>query len=152
MAIDIPLMQQELLRDEGIVYYVYDDANGNRIIPGYTLVGHPTIGVGRCLDLHGLTSNESMYLLGNDIATCADALATFPWFAGLDAVRQRAVVNMAFQMGVTGVLSFKAMISRLAVHDYDGASLEGADSRWARVQTPSRAARVLKQLRTGQGM
>ena len=37
----------KLVLHEGMRLKVYDDANGNEIRAGDTLVGHPTIGVGR---------------------------------------------------------------------------------------------------------
>jgi hypothetical protein len=32
-----------LKNDEGLRLVVYDDANDNLVVPGYTLVGHPTM-------------------------------------------------------------------------------------------------------------
>ena len=54
---------------EGVKYRVYDDANGKEIKAGDTLVGHPTIGVGRNIasDGPGITKDEIDYLLSNDI-------------------------------------------------------------------------------------
>ena len=45
---------------EGVKYRVYDDANGKEIKAGDTLVGHPTIGVGRNVasDGPGITKDE----------------------------------------------------------------------------------------------
>jgi hypothetical protein len=54
---------------EGVKYRVYDDANGKEIKAGDTLVGHPTIGVGRNVasDGLGLTIDEINFILVNDI-------------------------------------------------------------------------------------
>jgi len=54
---------------EGVRYRVYDDANGKEVKAGDTLVGHPTIGVGRnvAADGIGITREEINFMLINDI-------------------------------------------------------------------------------------
>ena len=65
--IDRELITCELTRDEGQLLTVYDDATGAAIKPGTSVKGHPTIGIGRALDVHGISAAEAAYLLGNDI-------------------------------------------------------------------------------------
>jgi lysozyme len=48
------------------------------------------------------------------------------------------LIEMVFQLGVGGVSKFKKMWSALQEQDYNKASIEMLDSRWAK-QTPSRA-------------
>ena len=59
----------KLVLHEGMRLKVYDDANGNEIRAGDTLVGHPTIGVGRNIagDGLGITEEEAKMLLSNDV-------------------------------------------------------------------------------------
>lgn len=59
---------------------------------------------------------------------------------------QRALTNMAFQLGVSGVLNFKRMIAALEAGDRETAAVEAMDSRWAQ-QTPQRAKRVAALIR-----
>lgn len=146
--IDLGAMTTELIRDEAIKLVVYDDATGEPIVVGTTVRGHPTIGIGRALDVHGITSDEASYLLQNDIARTVHQLGTLDWFDVMDAVRQRAVVNMAFQMGFGGVSTFHTMISCIRAQDWHGAAAAALQSRWA-TQTPERAARVTKLLESG---
>ena len=47
---DVVTMAAELVGDEAMRLFVYDDATGLPIEPGSTCKGHPTIGVGRGLD------------------------------------------------------------------------------------------------------
>jgi lysozyme len=48
------------------------------------------------------------------------------------------LIEMVFQLGIGGVSKFKKMWSALQKQDYNKASIEMLDSRWAK-QTPSRA-------------
>lgn len=56
------------------------------------------------------------------------------------------LIEMVFQLGIGGVSKFKKMWSALQQQDYNEASIQMLDSRWAK-QTPSRAnslAQVMK--------
>ncbi len=66
----------------------------------------------------------------------------------MNGPRRAALVNMVFQLGLTGVLKFRKMIQYLKVGNYEAAADEGLDSKWAR-QTPNRARRVTEVIRTG---
>lgn len=115
-------------------------------------LGFWTLGIGRLIDERkggGLTDEEVNYLLQNDIARChADLTRRMPGYIKLSPVRQRAILNMAFQLGVDGVLKFKKMIAALGRGDYATAEAEALDSKWAKADTPQRARRVAKSLRT----
>jgi lysozyme len=154
----------ELAADEGTRLLIYDDATGRIVTPGYCMRGHPTIGVGRALDVHGLTVAEADLLFANDIAKVEQALGAVPWFAALDPVRQGVLVNLAFNMGIRGLQGFVAMIadlegaehdlaltlSQLAAQQFTAAANELAASKWARQVQPSRRDRLILQLRTGE--
>ena len=51
------------------------------------------------------------------------------------------LIEMVFQLGIAGVGKFKAMWKALKENDYNTASLEMLDSRWAK-QTPKRAEKL----------
>ena len=70
------------------------------------------------------------------------------WFTDLNQARQDCIVEMCYQLGITGVSGFKNMISRLQAKDWEGASKEALDSAWAK-QTPARAAEVAERLAQG---
>ena len=80
---------------------------------------------------------------------CLDDLSTFQWFGGLDPIRQRALVDMRFQLGPIGFRGFSRMIAAVAAGDYARAAVEALDSDWFRQDTPARAARVSSMLETG---
>lgn len=138
-------MSQELIkqlrRDEGEVLHVYNDS-----------LGYATIGVGRLVDKRkggGITAEESAYLLDNDIAKVrSELLRRAPWMAELDPVRFGALQNMAFQMGVDGLLGFKNTLAMVRAGNWRGASDGMMNSLWSR-QTPARAKRLSLQMLTG---
>tara|TARA_B100000282_G_C31588597_1_gene424567 strand:- start:358 stop:789 length:432 start_codon:yes stop_codon:yes gene_type:complete len=51
------------------------------------------------------------------------------------------LIEMIFQLGIGNVMKFKKMIAALQEKDFETASLEMLDSRWAS-QTPSRAEKL----------
>ncbi len=135
--LDLDALRSELRRDEGV-----------RLKPYRDTVGKITIGVGRNLTDVGITPDEADVLLDHDIAVALGALATKPWFNGLDPVRQRALVNICFNIGINGLLGFHRMIAALIQRDYERAAVELETSKLAR-QTGQRNARLAHMLRTG---
>lgn len=158
--IDIDELAKELATDEGERLFVYDDATGKPIRPGTLVKGHPTIGVGRCLDTHGISQSEARLLNGNDIHDVQlDLFANLPWFYRLDSVRQTQVANMAFALGSHGFLGFHGMLTYLEaaatasddvtrLTSYVKAANEVLASAWAK-QVGARATRIAERLRTG---
>ena len=143
--LDLDALRSELRRDEGV-----------RLKPYRDTVGKITIGVGRNLTDVGITPEEADLMLDHDIAVAIGGLsARLPWFTDLDPVRQRALVNLAFNIGVDGLLGFHRMLTalRLGVQTgeqqyYDRAAGEALNSSYAK-QTKGRAIRVANMLRTG---
>jgi lysozyme len=143
------LLAEELARDEGQRLTVYDDATGYAVRPGVTVEGHLTIGVGRALDVRGISPAEAAFLLDNDIAAFTLGLQqALPWFSGLDPVRQRALTNMAFNLGVHGLLGFRDAMAFMANRQYDAAACAIEDSAWYK-EVGARAARIAGMIRTG---
>jgi lysozyme len=147
--IDFDLLAQELTSDEKTVLVVYDDKTGLPIKPGTLVIGHPTIGTGRCLDTNGISAEEDRMLLKNDMWSRADELyRKLPWLEALDDVRQRVLVNMSFQMGVDGLLGFHDTLAAVQSGAYAKAAQHMLASQWAN-QTPARAKRLAERIRTG---
>lgn len=131
-------LRSDLIRDEGL-----------RLKPYRCTAGKLTLGVGRNLDDVGISEAEAICLLDNDISACQTDLHTFDWFTSLDAPRQRALLNMRFQLGPAGFRGFTKMLHALAGRDLRRAVAEARDSKWARTDSPERAARVLALLEHG---
>lgn len=122
---------------------------GLRLKPYRDTVGKLTIGIGRNLDDVGISESEAEYLLGNDInRTIDDMDRLMPWWQGLDDTRKRVLINMGFQMGVSGLLKFKATLKAVQDGDYSLAASRMLDSLWFK-QTPNRAKRLCEMMRSG---
>ena len=120
-----------------------------RRTPYRCTVGKLTVGIGRNLDDVGIDLEEARYLLDRDIAACLNDLAIYAWWAPLDRIRQRALIDMRFQLGGAGFRGFVQMIAALASNDYGAAADAALDSKYARVDSPARAATIAAMLRTG---
>jgi lysozyme len=137
-----------LIQHEGLRLKVYDDATGQPIGPGDTLKGHPTIGIGRCLDLNGITEEEALSLFEEDLKVSFEEAEKLPFFHELDSVRQDIMVMMVFNLGLPRLLGFKKTLAYLKNKDYEAAAEEMLDSLWAR-QVGKRAHELSAMMRTG---
>ena len=106
-----------------------------------------TIGVGRNLEAKGISEDEAMLLLDNDIKDAkAAARRLIRTFDKLSDDRKIALVSMVFQMGERGVSKFRNMIKCIEMQSFDIAATEMLDSVWAR-QTPNRAKRLAEMMK-----
>lgn len=122
---------------------------GERLKPYRCTAGKLTIGIGRNLEDRGITAEESAYLLSNDITGFyAALLRELPWVAQLDDVRQRVLLDMAFNMGIAGLLTFKNTLATIKAGDYEKAAGMMLQSRWAE-QVGQRADRLSRMMFTG---
>lgn len=124
---------------EGEVLHAYQDH-----------LGFWTIGVGRLIDKRGggITHDEAMFLLDNDIAKCRESADKFPWFAKLDEVRQAAILDLLFNLGETKFWKFDQFRMAISVPDYAWAAEELKDSRWY-TQVGKRGPRICSMILTG---
>lgn len=123
---------------------------GERLFPYKCTAGRLTIGVGRNLDDRGITAEESAYLLGNDIDDYWERLETeLPWILDLDPVRQRVLLDMAFNLGIGGLLGFRMTLAAIRGKEYERAAAMMLQSRWA-TQVGERAKRLSRMMFTGE--
>lgn len=152
MSINLNKLEESLMRHEGNVPYVYDDHDGSPITPGYTVIGHPTIGIGRLLTKdRGLSYDERKYLLSNDIQSSLREAQAQPWWANVrdDDVRARALVEMVFNLGISRFRGFERAISHLLNSEFTNAAKEFLDSKWS-AQVGNRANVLAKMIETGE--
>lgn len=144
-ALDLTRLRAELERDEGWREFVYDDATGEPIVRGSVVQGYPTIGTGFCISAdrgRPLPKEIADRWLDQIIAeTCVALDYRIPWWREQPGEVQRALVSMAYQLGVSGLLNFRRMLAALQRGDRYEAAIEALDSRWSR-QTPARAQRI----------
>lgn len=135
---DREALKRELRRDEGYRSKPYVDT-----------VGKVTIGVGRNLTDEGLSDKEINYLLENDIDEVQQQLEdSLIWFEDLDEVRQRVLMNMCFNMGITKFMKFKRTLEAVRRKQYADAADYMLESLWAQ-QVGQRAKRLANMMRTG---
>lgn len=134
----------QVSRDEGFEPLPYRDS-----------LGFLTIGHGFLIDPKkagsGITREESELILRCRLEKLAYEILPkrAPWFLKLDEVRRMALVNMAYNLGVDGLLKFKRMIAFLKIAAWSDAAAQALDSKWAK-QVGKRADRLAEQLRTGE--
>lgn len=121
---------------------------GYRKYPYKDTVGKLTIGFGRNLDSRGLSKDEALYLMRNDIKKCQEELEKFPWYSDQPFVVKDALINMAYNLGVPRLLKFKKMIKHLHEKNYVKAAEESLNSKW-RIQVGKRADDVAIMIRMG---
>lgn len=151
---DRVLMKSEIKAEEGEKLQSYLDS-----------LGYWTIGIGILIDPRKggdpapfglelrfgatITQAQSDILFNKHLdEKLAQLDARLPWWRKLDDVRQRVLVNMAFQMGINGLLGFENTLDMVESGDYQGAADGMLHSKWA-AQTPARAKRLSDRMRTG---
>ena len=137
---DMEALAAELEEDEGLRLKPYRDS-----------VGKTTIGVGRNLDDVGISSGEARMLLLTDMTrVCGDLDGALPWWRGLNDDRQRVLANMAFNMGIQGLLGFRWTLSLIQQGRYEDAAHAMLMSKWAG-QVGDRAQRLAARMRGQDG-
>lgn len=114
--------------------------------------GRWTIGVGHNIEARGLTIGDELIdlLFHEDVADALkDATVFCKQFNELSPHRQAVLVNMAFQLGLGGLMKFVRFRAALASGDYPLATVEMLNSKWAREDTPARAMELAEIMRRG---
>lgn len=139
MKYDMTALEDQLIDHEGL-----------ELKPYQCTADKLTIGVGRNIEDRGITEDEARYLLKNDIKIVEDELLEKkPVVVGLDAVRQRVLVDMGFNLGIPTLLKFQNMWAAIEEEDFERAADEAMDSRWAK-QVGRRAERLCQAMATGE--
>jgi lysozyme len=98
---------------------------------------------------HGISKDEALFLLANDIDDAVADLRSFDWYEDLDPIRKKVVIDMRYNLGPTRFREFRRMIAALAAGDYTAAAAEMVDSRWYQ-QVGERGRRLVAMMRTGE--
>jgi lysozyme len=113
-------IEEQLLSHEGFESKVYRCPAGKL-----------TVGVGRNLEDKGITKEEALYLLKNDIQECvADLRNLFTDFDRLQEPQKNALIDLRFNIGPNRFRTFKKMIAAVDDRDFILAAKEMKDSRW----------------------
>jgi len=160
-------------RNELIEQLIIDE--GLRLFPYKCSAGYLTIGVGRNLITNwfsnkeldklkiyddipdfiisklkqtGITKDQAIYLLNNDIDSVASQLeSSLSWFESTPDIIQDVLINMCFNLGLGTFFTFKNTLRLIKDGKYDEASAEMLKSKWA-AQVGSRARRLSEKLKS----
>lgn len=104
---------------------------GERLKPYHCPAGRLTIGVGRNLDDKGISHDEAMFLLANDIQEVrADLNWLFPDFGSLPENIRLVLCDMRFNLGPEGFRRFRRLREAVNSRNWPGIKAEMANSVW----------------------
>jgi lysozyme len=114
-----------------LIYQIIEH-EGMELKPYTCTAGRLTIGAGRNLDDKGITRQEAMTLLENDIDECLADLNNniFPDFFLYPETVQLVLADMRFNLGPKRFRSFKKMITAVKKQDWPKMAQEMEDSKW----------------------
>ena len=147
---DYDLLVSELIRDEGLKLRPYRDS-----------LGHWTVGVGHLMSaeavardiqhnapIREISTAECDALLAADIAEAERRLTViFPVWRDLDDVRQRAMLNLTFNLG-NRLSGFQRFLAAMDDSDYQRAANALMSSLWY-AQVKTRGPRIVRMIRIG---
>jgi lysozyme len=145
-AMNIDKLREQLKIDEGVKYEIYLDH-----------LGYPTFGIGHLIteadEEHGkpvgtpITEERVNSVFDKDVEIyVSEAKKVFPKLAELPSEAQEVIVNMTFNMGAPRLSKFKKFIAAVEARNWDTASVEMMDSRWAK-QVGNRAVRLRDRIK-----
>jgi len=128
-------VKEMLIRHEGVMCTLYQCSEDKW-----------TIGVGRNLTDRGITEDEVMYMLDNDIKRVMNQLDEY-WtvWRSFEKRGQMVCLDMCFQMGIKGFMGFRRTRALMEMGMWLEASEELLDSKYA-IQTANRANYNSRQL------
>jgi lysozyme len=143
----VQIASEWLLNDEEYRQFPYDDATGKA--PTIITEGLLTIGIGFNLSQVGLSLTESFLILRHRITLLDSALAAkLELYKTLSEPRQIALINMAYNVGIEGLLAFHDTLQALDVGEYLIASKAVMESK-AAIDDHYRYERISQTLLTG---
>ena len=128
---------EDLKRHEGFMAKPYRDTEG-----------HLTIGYGINLDA-GISKEEAQMILAHRVRKIQfDLISRLPYWNRLSPARQDVLINMAYNLGVDGLMKFKVTLSMVEAGRYAEASKQMLQSKWAK-QVGKRAIELAAMMREG---
>ena len=136
MAEELKLIIKDIKKHEGFEPKVYKCTEG-----------YDTIGYGFAIKDLVLDKDVADLILMKKLHKLLQRIViAFPWFKDIDDTAKAVIVNMCYQLGLSGFSKFKKTIYLLETEQYEEASVEMLDSLWAK-QTPNRAKELSETLR-----
>lgn len=154
-------MEQQLILHEGLKLEPYVDTEGNQTIGvGYNVTGRgwdflEHVIKRKVTEPVRITQVEALAVLRADLDRAEQAVRVYlPEYDGLNEVRQRVCLDMAFNMAMRA-LGFQKAIAAIKAKDWSAAAKELYRSKWAEQVGDGpggkfdRADRLAKMLLTG---
>jgi len=146
---DYDKMKLQLILHESLKLLPYDDKTGKEVLSGQVLHGKMTIGIGHNLSENGISLVTAGNIYAENIAAMlAAVLKKWPWWIQLNDVRQRVMLDMAFNMGIIGLSKFHNTLEAIRTGNWEAAARGMENSLWYR-QVGSRSVRLTKMMRLG---
>ena len=136
----LAIAKPQIRNDEGECLVAYPDT-----------VGVWTVGVGHAHVAQGTVWTQAQADTSFDadlFNAMHDLDFRLSWWRELDVVRAAVLLNMAFNMGVEGLLGFHNTLAAIEAGNYGAASGGMLSSRWAK-QVGARATRLAAMMKTG---
>ena len=135
-------------RDASGMHVAYRCSAGRWTIGyGHNLEANPIFGLGPG---SRITEEHARRILEDDINKFAPkVLKTLPWAVSLTPARLGVLINMAFNLGIDGLLKFNNTLANIKMSNYAIAARGMRQSLWAR-QVGGRAQELARQMETGQ--
>ena len=119
---DRDLIKKRLIDFEGLVLFSYE-----------CKAGYTSLGVGRNLDTRGITEEEAMYLLSNDIESVfKDLDKHLAIWRSYPIEAQYVFIDLCFNLGIHTLLSFRKTLALCQLGEWEKAAAELLRSRYAR--------------------
>ncbi|WP_237393388.1 glycoside hydrolase family protein [Helicobacter pylori] len=101
-----------IVDSEGFSPFVYTDK-----------MGHPTIGYGYNLSVYSyegkrITKPQAYGLLTDILKENHKALLSYGWYKNLDAMRRMVILDLSYNLGLSGLLKFKQFIKAIEDKNY----------------------------------
>ena len=127
-------LKERIKKHEGFVNKIYKDSLGFATI-GY---GHLVLDTDPFIEGQSYPKEHLEKVFDGDFNIAKDNANKLIGDISLNHQAKCVIIEMVFQLGIGGVSKFKNMWKALGEGDYQTASEEMLDSRWAK-QTPKRA-------------
>lgn len=148
-AIDKIALLAALTQEESFRPFVYDDTTGKNLVRGMVIHGNPTLAVGWNIAARPCTYELGQIILSYFVdQTWDDVKRAIPWAASLPEPCQRAICDMAFNVGVSDLLGFTVFLALLQQGKYDDAANDLATTLWFE-QVKSRGPKIQALIRQG---
>lgn len=134
-------------------YIKRHEAAGGPILKMYKDTAEPprwTVGWGHNMSDVPITVRAAQVIFEDDLAAAKVALnRALPWTINLDEPRRAVFIDLVFNMGIRGLLTFKNTLAFAQSGDWKAAANGLRASKYAK-QTKTRAERNARQWETGQ--